>query len=92
VTAADVSSGELVNRAIASGPACDPAIERRDRGPGRVAACLAVSDADTVSVAVRSSGGLPGTGSPVRPTTPLLALGMLGLGATLLFAGRRRRD
>jgi uncharacterized repeat protein (TIGR01451 family) len=77
VTAEDVANGEVVNRATARG---------RTRGG------VAVTDTDAVVVAARATEGLPDTGSPVSPAVPLVALGMLGAGASLMFAGRRSRD
>jgi uncharacterized repeat protein (TIGR01451 family)/LPXTG-motif cell wall-anchored protein len=82
VTAENVRAGHVLNHATASGSACD------DTDGG----CVLVSDDDSVVVDARASGELPDTGSPVQPATPLLGLGMLGVGAGLLVAGRRKRD
>ena len=76
VTKADIQHGDLVNHAVATGKA----------GNG-----VAVSDADTVTVPTRPSGGLPNTGSPISPVMPLAALGMLGAGVSMLLAGRKSR-
>ncbi len=81
VTKADVQNGDLVNHAKTTGRYC----------PADGGACTSVSDRDALSIPTQPSGGLPNTGSPVRPQLILLALGLLSAGGFLLFAGRRRR-
>ena len=81
VTKADVQHGDLVNHAKTTGKYCPPT--------GR--ACTPVTDRDALSIPTQPSGGLPNTGSPVRPQLILLALGLLSAGGFLLFAGRKRR-
>jgi uncharacterized repeat protein (TIGR01451 family)/MYXO-CTERM domain-containing protein len=82
VTAADVSHHRIVNHASARGTA---------------AGGTRATDADTLVIATKTSGSthpgptLPGTGSPVRPTTVVGGFGLLGVGLVLLLAGRRRR-
>jgi large repetitive protein len=81
VTKSDVQHGDLVNHAKTTGKYCPPT--------GR--ACTTVADRDALSIPTQPSGGLPNTGSAIRPQLILLALGLLLAGGFLLFAGRRRR-
>ncbi len=82
VTAADVRDGALVNTASVTATACGPALEE----------CVEVDDVDTLRLGARAPGSLPDTGSRVSPLTPLVGLGLIGLGAALLIAGRRKRE
>jgi uncharacterized repeat protein (TIGR01451 family) len=50
------------------------------------------SDATLVIPTRAATPPLPDTGSPVSPVLPLIAFGMLGAGASLILAGRRKRD
>ncbi len=84
VTTKDIRAGEVVNTAEASA-ACPFA-----RTDGVLAKCPVITAKDSVTSQTMKIPTIPETGNPVPQVVPLAAITMLGIGLSLLVAGRRR--